>query len=93
MTRTINFSPNDDGHVIPRDTIVGSNIYSLHHNEDYVPDPSSYNSEWWLDSSDYAPETTWIMRDAFAPFSIGLRGCAGKSIEYLETSLVLAKPM
>ena len=33
------------------------------------------------------------MRDAFAPFSIGPRGCAGKSMAYLETSLVLAKTL
>ena len=33
------------------------------------------------------------MRDAFAPFSIGPRGCAGKAMAYLETSLVLAKTM
>lgn len=82
-----------DGQVIPRGTIVGLNTYSLHHNEDYFPDPFSYDPERWLDSSDYSSETKRIMRDAFAPFSIGPRGCAGKAMAYLETSLVLAKTM
>ncbi|KAH8646938.1 cytochrome P450 monooxygenase-like protein, partial [Tricladium varicosporioides] len=82
-----------DGYVIPRGTTVGLNTYSLHHNEDYFPDSFSYNPERWLDSSDYLPETKRIMRDAFAPFSIGPRGCAGKAMAYLETSLVLAKTM
>ncbi|KAI1295899.1 cytochrome P450 [Xylaria venustula] len=30
-----------DGHVVPRGTQVGVNIYSLHHNEEYFPEPFS----------------------------------------------------
>ena len=33
------------------------------------------------------------MHEAFTAFSIGYRGCAGKSMAYLETSLVIAKTL
>lgn len=79
-----------DGHVIPRGTAFGINVYSLHHNEDYFPDSFSFKPERWLDSS---PDTKKIMREAFNPFSMGPRGCAGKSMAYLEASLVLAKTL
>ncbi|KAI1407554.1 cytochrome P450 [Hypoxylon sp. FL1857] len=75
-----------DGHVIPRGTIVGVNIYSIHHNEEYFPDPFTFRPERWLDDAK-------VMRDAFAPFSQGPRGCAGKAMAYLEISLVVAKVM
>ncbi|KAI1496789.1 cytochrome P450 [Biscogniauxia marginata] len=62
-----------DGHFIPRGTQVGMNIYTLHHNEEYFPDP--------------------VMHDAFVPFSIEYRGCAGKAMAYLEFSLAMTKTL
>lgn len=78
-----------DGHVIPRGTHVGVNVYSLLHNEKYFPDPFVYKPERWL--STLPKERTKIMHDAFIPFSAGSRICAGKSMAYLEASLVAAK--
>lgn len=81
-----------DGHVIPQGTMVGVNTYSLHHNEKYFPDSFTYSPERWLDPST-TPGTKKLMRDAFAPFSTGSRGCAGKAMAYLQTNLVLAKTL
>ncbi|TRX92616.1 hypothetical protein FHL15_006543 [Xylaria flabelliformis] len=78
-----------DGHVIPKGTIIGVNIYSLHHNEDYFPNPFEYSPERWTDEQD--PSAKRRMREAFMPFSTGPRGCAGKSMAYGETGLVIAK--
>ncbi|KAI0170996.1 cytochrome P450 [Pestalotiopsis sp. NC0098] len=82
-----------DGHVIPNGTKVGVNIYSLHHNEEYFPQPFVYNPDRWLDLEDprSTKETPGASREAFAPFLVGARGCAGKSMAYLELSLALAK--
>jgi cytochrome P450 len=80
-----------DGHVIPRGTVVGVNTYSVHHNEEYFPDSFAFRPERWLAPS--TDEARQLMREAFAPFSLGPRGCAGKSMAYLETSLVLAKTL
>lgn len=84
-----------DGHVIPPGTMVGVNTYSLHHNEEYFPDPLTYNPERWLSNqqSTPTPGAKKLMRDAFAPVSIGPRDCAGKAMAYLQTNLVLAKTL
>jgi cytochrome P450 len=82
-----------DGHVIPEGTIIGVNTYSIHHNAIYFPDPFSFNPDRWLNTSSFSPQTRSIMRDAFAPFSMGPRGCAGKAMAYLETSLTIAKTL
>ncbi|KAI1389023.1 cytochrome P450 [Hypoxylon trugodes] len=75
-----------DGHMIPHGTVVGVNIYSIHYNKEYFPDPYTFRPERWLDDAK-------TVRDAFAPFSVGPRGCAGKAMAYLEISLVVAKIM
>ncbi|ETS78855.1 hypothetical protein PFICI_08708 [Pestalotiopsis fici W106-1] len=84
-----------DGHVIPDGTKVGVNIYSLHHNEKYFPQPFVYSPERWLETDDPNDGTTLprANREAFAPFITGARGCAGKPMAYLESSLALAKIM
>ncbi|XDG02588.1 hypothetical protein ABKA04_002203 [Annulohypoxylon sp. FPYF3050] len=76
-----------DGHVIPPGTQIGVNIYSLHHNEKYFPEPFKFLPERWLGGSKNASY------EAFAPFMIGPRSCSGKALAYLEMSLVLAKVM
>ncbi|RYP59345.1 hypothetical protein DL771_010910 [Monosporascus sp. 5C6A] len=82
-----------DGHVIPRDVLVGVNIYSIHHNEAYFPDPFRYNPERWLPSDDTANAAAAANRAAFVPFSLGARACAGKAMAYLEASLTMAKTL
>ncbi|KAI9694328.1 MAG: hypothetical protein M1820_009017 [Bogoriella megaspora] len=86
-----------DGQVIPPGTEVGVNIYTIHHNEEYFPDPFTFKPERWLSESaveaDEEKARKKLMHDAFTPFSIGSRGCAGKAMAYLEISLVLAKTL
>ncbi|KAI1128973.1 cytochrome P450 [Nemania abortiva] len=77
-----------DGHVIPKGVQVGVNIYTLHHNPEYFPDPYAFKPERWLNGDEAEKHR---MKDAFAPFQIGYRGCAGKPMAYLEASLVIAK--
>lgn len=81
-----------DGYAIPKGILFGVNTYALHHNEEYFPDPFSFQPERWL--PEYTSEAQInLMRGAFASFSLGSRGCAGKSMAYLEASLVIAKTM
>ncbi|KAJ2998607.1 hypothetical protein NUW58_g267 [Xylaria curta] len=71
---------------------VGVKFYTLHHNEKYFPDPCVFKPKRWLASQ--TPEAQInLMREAFTPFSIGYHGCAGKPMAYLETSLIIAKPL
>ncbi|KAH9892304.1 cytochrome P450 [Xylariomycetidae sp. FL2044] len=80
-----------DGHVIPPETQVGVNIFALHHNEAYFPEPYAFKPERWLVDDETSEEQRALMRDAFAPFSVGYRSCAGKPMAYLEAGLVVAK--
>lgn len=77
-----------DGHVIPKGVQVGVNIYTLHHNEEYFPEPYAFKPERWIEGDEAEKHR---MREAFAAFQIGYRGCAGKPMAYLEASLVIAK--
>lgn len=91
-------SPNDrikeplviDGHVVPPGTDIGVNMYSIHHNESYFPDPFVFRPERWLDSS---PKQLAIMQKAWAPFTLGAHSCPGKAVAYLELSLTLARTL
>ncbi|RYO97220.1 hypothetical protein DL764_007361 [Monosporascus ibericus] len=82
-----------DGHVIPRDVLVAVNIYSIHHNEEYFPDPFRYNLERWLHSDDTGSATAAANKAAFVSSSLGARACAGKAMAYLEISLTMAKTL
>ncbi|KAK6070466.1 cytochrome P450 3A31 [Seiridium cupressi] len=74
------------------DTIVGVNIYAIHQNPEYFEDPFEFIPERWIDDT-MSGERRKTMRDAFIPFLVGSRGCAGKSMAYLEISLVIAKTL
>jgi len=85
-----------DGQVIPPRTEVGVNIYTLHHNEIYFPDPFTFTPERWIIDASATKEDKHrkkLMYDAFTPFSMGSRGCAGKAMAYQEISLALAKTL
>jgi cytochrome P450 len=77
-----------DGHVIPEGTDVAVNIYAIHHNEEYFPDPFTFKPERWLTPE--ASDLSSPMRKAFAPFLVGNRACAGKALAYLEVGLAMA---
>ncbi|KAH7309690.1 cytochrome P450 [Stachybotrys elegans] len=78
------------GHPIPKGVEFGVNTYSIQHNEELFPESFSFKPERWL--PDYTPkEQIKEMSRAFASFSLGPRGCAGKAMAYLEISLVMAK--
>ncbi|KAM3544223.1 Isotrichodermin C-15 hydroxylase [Beauveria bassiana] len=90
-----------DGHALPVGTVVGVPHYTVHHNEDYFPDPFSYVPERWLpgaaksSSSALGRETSQddvsLAASAFCPFSIGPRGCIGKALAYAEMTTTLAR--
>lgn len=77
-----------DGHIVPPGTHFGVNFYAVQHDESHFPDSYSYKPERWLEADE---GTLSHMNKAFAAFSVGPRGCAGKAMAYLESSLVIAK--
>ena len=77
-----------DEHEVPEGTVIGVPIFTIHHNPAYFPDPFAYVPERWLHVDEEALATAL---SAFNPFSIGARGCIGKSVAYLELRLAIAK--
>jgi cytochrome P450 len=82
-----------DGCVIPPGTHVGVNIYSIHHNEHYFPEPFVFKPERWLVDDNRTDADVDGNFGAFTPFSVGSRSCIGKAMAYLEASLVIAKTL
>ncbi|KAH7069582.1 cytochrome P450 [Paraphoma chrysanthemicola] len=83
-----------DGHAIPEGTLIGVNVYTVHHNEAYFPDPWTFSPERFLEDGDsYDATQMKDMKAAFSPFSIGYRSCAGKPLAYLESSVTVAKAL
>lgn len=84
------------GHNIPVGTTVGVPHYTIHHNEDYYPNPFSYSPERWMaggviDGIATTEEDVARSQSAFCPFSIGPRGCIGKGLAYHEMMTTLAR--
>ncbi|KAF2795044.1 cytochrome P450 [Melanomma pulvis-pyrius CBS 109.77] len=82
-----------DGVYVPEECEVGVSTYVIHHNEEYFPDSFVFSPERWIASSSNPKERVELARRAFSPFSLGPRGCAGRTMAYMEISNVLARTM
>lgn len=86
-----------DGQVIPPGTQFGVSLYSLLHNEEYFPDSYSFIPERFLPpesaKSKEEEASRLNMQEAFVPFIVGPRSCAGKAMAYYEVSVVVAKTL
>lgn len=81
-----------DSHPLRPGTQVGVPIYAIHHNDLYFPHPHIFDPSRWLSSTATSrPETLDAARRAFCPFSLGSRGCTGKTMAYNELSIALGR--
>ncbi|KAL9607711.1 MAG: hypothetical protein Q9167_007403, partial [Letrouitia subvulpina] len=80
-----------DGRPVPAGVDVGVGIYSIHHQADYFPDPYKYYPERWIVNEGNPKETVKLAQSAWAPFSLGPRGCAGKAAAIMQLSIGLAR--
>ncbi|KAL4878955.1 cytochrome P450 [Aspergillus karnatakaensis] len=76
-----------DDHFIPPKTLIGSGIYSLHHNPANYERANEFIPERWLDDEQCASANP---KSAFSPFSTGPRACIGKSLALMELSMTVA---
>ncbi|KAM5362864.1 hypothetical protein ACJZ2D_012313 [Fusarium nematophilum] len=80
--------PQADLH-IPGGCEIGTGIYALHHNEEYYPEPFAFRPERWL-PEEVGEEAVAKAHAAFDTFSLGPRGCPGKSLAMVEIPFALA---
>lgn len=75
-----------DGVTLPLNSIVGANIYGLHHNPVVWDDPMEFRP------SRFSPENiVKIDNFAFIPFSAGKRNCIGQHFAMHEQKIVVAR--
>jgi cytochrome P450 len=83
-----------DGELFPEGTVVGTSAYCMSHKEEYYPRAWEFRPERWIleeDGGEASKESLRIAKDAFCAFSLGTRGCVGRSVAYLELTLELAR--
>jgi cytochrome P450 len=95
-----------DGHFFPEGMRVSAGLYCLSYNEDVFPEPFSFRPERWLGvggDDDYAPrhdipgpkdgdtDGGSLAESASFSFSMGQRGCPGRSLAWLEMTIIIAK--
>lgn len=89
-----------DGVFLPAGTDCGTPVYSIHRQEQYYREPEKFVPERWIEGATCevsGPSWTTTKEDidtarrAFCPFSIGPRGCIGKSMAFMEMRLTLAR--
>ncbi|KUJ06177.1 cytochrome P450 [Mollisia scopiformis] len=81
-----------DGRSVPAGVDVGVGIYSIHHQPDYYPDPYAFRPERWL-TSENSQHDVEVAQSAWAPFSMGARGSAGKPAAILQLTMSLARAL
>ncbi|KAJ5887438.1 hypothetical protein N7495_007479 [Penicillium taxi] len=89
-----------DGVYLPAGVDCGTPTYSIHRQEKYYRSAEHFIPERWIEEATCSvPGVSWIntkeeletAQRAFCPFSIGPRGCIGKSMANLEMRLTLAR--
>ncbi|KAH8695055.1 putative cytochrome P450 monooxygenase [Talaromyces proteolyticus] len=92
-----------DGVHLPAGTNCGTPTFSIHRQAEYYREPMAYIPERWIEGATCQSTSglSWtstkydidIARRAFCPFSIGPRGCIGKSMALMEMRITLARIM
>jgi cytochrome P450 len=78
-------------HYFPAGVNVGCGLWALFHDENIFGDPFVFRPDRWIVGDSASEEDVAIAEKAFAPFSLGVRGCPGKALALMELSILLAK--
>lgn len=86
-----------DGEYIPEGIVIGVPSYVVHHTKEAFPESWSFRPERWMAGSELgddgavvSKEDVRLAREAMCPFSLGSRGCVGKTFAYMEMRIALA---
>ncbi len=85
------------GHFFKEGIELGVPHYAIHHNDEYYPDSFSYRPERWImeringETEEEAHRRVKLAQSAFCPFSLGPRGCVGKTLAMKEIMITIAR--
>ena len=70
---------------------VGMSMYAIHHHEQYYHDSYTFRPERWIESETNPASAVQVARSCLNPFSLGPRGCIGRSLALMESRVTLAR--
>jgi cytochrome P450 len=79
-----------NGHHVSAGVDCGKGIYRIHHQADYFPQPYKCLPERWILSGSNSEAAAEMGQSIWAPFSMGPRGCVGKTVAIMQLSISLA---
>ena len=75
----------DTGITVPKGTVIGIDIQSVHHNPEYYPNPEKWDPER------FTPENRdKLVPYTYMPFSLGPRNCVGMRFALTEAKTAIA---
>jgi cytochrome P450 len=77
--------------LIPAGTIIGGDVFAIHHDERIFPEPFRFKPERWIVSNEVTREQVKAREQAIFAFSYGQRGCPGKSLAKMELAVTMAR--
>lgn len=81
-----------EGNFFPAGTDIGTSLYAIQRQEKYFRNALLYEPERWIDQDLLNNgEISTATHPAFAPFSLGPRGCPAKAMAYAEMMVTLAR--
>lgn len=75
-----------DGYWVPEGTWVSVAQYAAYRSPRYFVKPDQFIPDRWVDNTKYATDNHFV----FHPFSMGARGCIGKTFAYANIRMALA---
>ncbi|PKX97738.1 cytochrome P450 [Aspergillus novofumigatus IBT 16806] len=82
-----------DGHLVPRDTVVGISLFNIHRRPENFTRPLEFHPERFLSKNDERYDGTFAndRLDAFQPFSMGPRNCIGGKVFLAQARVLLSR--
>lgn len=85
MTRRADRDVEIGGYRVPKGVTVVMDIWAVHHDPRFYPDPEEFRPERWTEEF-----TKELHKFAYIPFGVGARRCIGALFAEAETMLAIA---
>ncbi|KAF2726588.1 cytochrome P450 [Polyplosphaeria fusca] len=77
--------------VLPPGSIIGGDVYTIHHNPEIFPDPFRFQPERWIVGNGVTAEDVKAREGAVFTFSYGVRSCPVKGLARMELAVTMAR--